>query len=167
MAAEGRLIAVQQDDVVAPETSHVSANTATDALLDVPVGVDVRGDIADLESDVAYLRRQVHGLRSRLHGELGVLALRIEDNERRAMRRRMVVRRWGMAAVVATWLCVGPSAITRMLDGPFLQPGLLLVGMTFFGGVALVVLILHNTADEEDHTDRHRNWFRLTTRDDP
>ena len=167
MAAGGRLVAVQHGDVVAPETSRDSANTATDARVDVPAGVDVRDDIADLESDVAYLRREVHGLRSRLHGELGVLALRIEDNELRGMGRRKVVRRWGMATVVATWLWLGPGAVLRMVNGPFLQPGLLLAGLTFFGGLALVVLILHNTADEEDHTERHRNWFRLTTRDDP
>ena len=64
---------------------------------------ETREDIANLRSDLAYLRRQVHGLRAKLHGELAVLALRIEDNERRAIKRRKVVRRWLMAAVVAVY----------------------------------------------------------------
>jgi hypothetical protein len=101
-----------------------------------------------------------------LHGELAVLALRIEDNERRAMQRRKLMRRWGMAAVVAAWLWLGPGAVRGLLNGPFLLPGLLLAGMIAVGGVTVAVLIVHNEADEQDHTDRHRNWFRLTARDD-
>jgi hypothetical protein len=127
---------------------------------------ETREDIANLRSDLAYLRQQVHGLRSKLHGELGVLALRIEDNERRAMKRRKVARRWLMAAVVAVYLWLGSIAVRRLLDGPFLVPGLLLVGMTLLGGITLVLLNLHNDADEQEHSDRHRNWFRLTARDD-
>jgi hypothetical protein len=48
----------------------------------------------NLRRDVAYLQQQVEELHSRLHGELGVLALRIEDNERRAMKRRKAARTW-------------------------------------------------------------------------
>jgi hypothetical protein len=127
---------------------------------------ETREDIANLRSDLAYLREQVHGLRAKLHGELGVLALRIEDNERRAMKRRKVARRWLMAAVVAVYLWLGSVAVVRMLSGPFLLPGLFLVGMTLLGGVTLVLLNLHNDADEQEHSDRHHNWFRLTARDD-
>jgi hypothetical protein len=126
-----------------------------------------REDIANLKSDLAYLRQQVHGLRSKLHGELGVLALRIEDNERRAMKRRKVARRWVMAAVVAVWAWLGSGAVRSMLNGPFLLPGLLLVGMTLLAGITLVLLNLHNNADDEEHSDRHHNWFRLTTREWP
>jgi hypothetical protein len=66
---------------------------------------------ADAREDIANLWRQVHGLRSKLHGELGVLALRIEDNERRAMKHRKVARRWVMAAVVVVCLWLGSSAV--------------------------------------------------------
>jgi fatty acid desaturase len=83
------------------------------------------------------------------------------------MRRRKVARLWAMAAVVGAWLWLGSSAVAGMLNGPFLLPGLLLVGMTLLGGITLVVLILHNQADEQDHTDRHQNWFRLIERDLP
>ena len=144
---------------MAPDTPP-DMDTETDDPMDVRMYAGAR-------EDIAHLRQQVHGLRSKLHGELAVLALRIEDNERRAMKRRKVMRRWGMAAVVATWLWVGPSAVRGLLNGPFLLPGLLLVGMTLVGGITLVVLILHNDADEQDHSDRHNNWFRLTARDDP
>jgi hypothetical protein len=161
------LMTAQQDSVMAPKTPAGGAATQTDDRIHVPADTDTRKDIANLERDVAYLRRQVHGLRSKLHGELGLLALRIEDNERRAMRRRKVARRWGMAAVAGAWLWLGSGAVAGMLDGPFLLPGLLLVGMTLLGGITLVLLILHNQADEQDHTDRHQNWFRLTARDDP
>ena len=65
------------------------------------------------------------------------------------------------------WLWLGVSAVAGMLNGPFLLPGLLLVGITLLGGITLVVLILHNQADEQDHTDRHQNWFRLIERDLP
>ncbi|HME28064.1 MAG TPA: hypothetical protein VKI44_43210 [Acetobacteraceae bacterium] len=122
---------------------------------------------ADAREDIANLWRQVHGLRSKLHGELGVLALRIEDNERRAMKHRKVARRWVMAAVVVVCLWLGSSAVHGMLNGPVLLPGLLLVGLTLLAGVTLVLLSLHNDADEQEHSDRHHNWFRLTTRDDP
>jgi hypothetical protein len=141
--------------VMAPDTAPDGMDTETDD----PIYAGAREDIASL-------RRQVHGLRSKLHGELALLALRIEDNERRAMKRRKVMRRWGMAAVVAMWLWLGPSAVRGLLNGPFLLPGILLVGMTLVGGITLVVLILHNDADEQDHGDRHHNWFRLTARDD-
>ncbi len=162
------LMTALQDSVMAPKISAGgAATTQTDDRMHVPADTDTRKDIANLRHDLAYLRRQVHGLRSKLHGELGLLALRIEDNERRAMRRRKVARRWGMAAVVGAWLWLGWAAVAGMLDGPFLVPGLLLVGMTLLGGITLVLLILHNQADEQDHTDRHQNWFRLTTRDDP
>jgi fatty acid desaturase len=124
-----------------------------------------REDIADLRSDLAYLRQQVHGLRSKLHGELGVLALRIEDNERRTMKRRKAARRWVMAAVVVVWAWLGSGAVRSMLNGPFLLPGLLLVGMTLLAGITLVLLNLHNDADEQEHSDRHHNWFRLTARE--
>jgi|SRR5271166_2718051 len=128
--------------------------------------IDVQAD-ADAREDIANLWRQVHGLRSKLHGELGVLALRIEDNERRAMKHRKVARRWVMAAVVVVCLWLGSSAVHGMLNGPVLLPGLLLVGLTLLAGVTLVLLSLHNDADEQEHSDRHHNWFRLTTRDDP
>jgi hypothetical protein len=78
----------------------------------------------DLKSDLAYLQQQVHGLRSRFHGELGVLALRIEDNERRTMKRRKVARRWVMAAVVAVCLWLGSKGVRSMLNGPILLQGL-------------------------------------------
>src|SRR4051794_37411966 len=94
------------------------------------VGTDAREDIASLKGDVAYLRREVHGLRSKLHGELALLAVRIEDNERRAMRRRKFLRRSAMAAVVGAWLWVCPSALLGIFGGAFLVPGLVLVGMT-------------------------------------
>ena len=121
----------------------------------------------DLKSDLAYLQQQVHGLRSRFHGELGVLALRIEDNERLAMKRRKMARRWAMVAVVAVCLWLGSKGVRSMLDGPFLLPGLALVGLTLLGGITLLLLNLHNDADEREHRDRHHNWFRLTVRDDP
>ena len=127
---------------------------------------ETREEIANLTSDLAYLRQQVHGLRSRLHGELGVLALRIEDNAGRAMKRRNVVRRWLMAVVVAVYLWLGSIAVRRMLNGPSLLPGVLLVGMTLIGGITLVLLTVHNDADEQEHIDRHHNWFRLTARDE-
>jgi hypothetical protein len=126
-----------------------------------------REDIADLRSDLAYLKQQVHGLRSKSHGVLGLLALRMEDNERRAMKRRKVARRWVMAAVVAVWAWLGSGAVHRRLNGPFLLPGLLLVGMTLLAGITLVLLNLHNDADEQEHSDRHHNWFRLTAREWP
>jgi hypothetical protein len=126
-----------------------------------------REDIANLKTDLAYLQQQVHGLRSKLHGELGLLALRIEDNERRAMKRRKVARRWVMAAVVAVCLWLGSSAARSMLNGPVLLPGLASVGLTLLGGITLLLLNLHNDADEQEHSDRHHNWFRLITRDGP
>ena len=122
---------------------------------------------ADAREDIANLCRQVHGLRAKLHGELGVLALRIEDNERRAMKHRKVLRRWAMAVVIAVWLWLSSSAVRGMFSDSFLLPGLLLVGMAVVGGLMLAVLSLHNQADEQEHRDRHHNWFRLTTRDDP
>jgi hypothetical protein len=136
----------------------------TDGPIGVQADVDAHEDIAKLKGDVAYLR-QVQGLRSKLHGELGVLALRIEDNERRAMKHRKVVRRWEMAAVIAVWLWLSHSAGLGMFSDSFLLPGLLLVGMAVVGGITLAVLSLHNQADEQEHRDRHHNWFRLTTRD--
>ena len=126
-----------------------------------------REDIANLKTDLAYLQQQVHGLRSKLHGELGLLALRIEDNERRAMKRRKGARRWVMAAVVAVCLWLGSSAARSMLNGPVLLPGLASVGLTLLGGITLLLLNLHNDADEQEHSDRHHNWFRLITRDGP
>ena len=129
------------------------------------------GNETDLQTaareDLAYLQQQVHGLRSRFHGELGVLALRIEDNERRIMKRRKAARRWAMAAVVAVCLWLGSKGVRSMLDGPFLLPGLALVGLTLLGGITLLLLNLHNDADEREHRDRHHNWFRLTVQEDP
>jgi hypothetical protein len=142
------------------KAAHKGAGTAqADAAL--------RQEIANLRSDVAYLQQQVHGLRSRFHGELGVLALRIEDNERRAMKRRKVTRRWVMGAVVSAWAWLGAGAVRSMLNGPFLLPGLVLVSMTLLAGITIVLLNLHNEADEQEHSDRHHNWFRLITRDSP
>ena len=73
------------DDVV-PKSQRASADSRT------------REALANLRSDLAYLRRQQHELRCRFHGELAVLALRIEDNERQSMRRRKVARcgRWSL-----------------------------------------------------------------------
>jgi hypothetical protein len=156
-------MAARQDGVLASALSHDGGDTETAA---IERRAEACEDIANLKSDLAYLRRQVHGLRAKFHGELAVLALRIEDNERRAMRRRKAGRKLVMAAVVATWLLLTPSAVLRMLNGPFLRPGLLLVGMTLVGGLTLVILNLHNEADEQDYADRYRNWFRLTGRDD-
>jgi hypothetical protein len=140
------------DDVV-PKSQRVGAEAKT------------RETIANLQSDLAYLRRQQHELRSRFHGELAVLALRIEDNERRSMKRRKAARWWSVAAVVAAWLWFSRDAVFHMLDGPVLFPGLLVVTMTLVAGVTVVLLILHNEADEQEHRDRHQNWFRLTERD--
>jgi hypothetical protein len=125
-----------------------------------------REDVADLKSEVEYLRRQVQGLRSKVHGELAVLALRIEDNDRWAMRRRRVVRRWLMAAVLVIWLWQAVTATFDLWNGPFLMPGLLLFGVTVGGGLAILLLTLHNEADERDHKDRYANWFRFTGTDD-
>jgi hypothetical protein len=133
----------------------------------VQSAADAREDIADLQSDLAYLRRQVQGLHSKLQGELAILALRIEDNERRTMKRRKVARRWGIAVVAATCLWLGPGAISGLFSDSFLRQGCSLVGMVAAGGVTLGVLILHNQADEQDHRDRHHNWFRQIVRDDP
>jgi hypothetical protein len=126
-----------------------------------------REDLPNLKDDLVYLQEQVHGLRSRLHGELGVLAVRIEDNERRIMKRRKMARRWAMAAVIAVCLWLGSKGVHSMLTGPFLLPGLALVGLTLLGASTLVALNLHNDADEREHRDRHHNWFRLTVREDP
>jgi hypothetical protein len=123
-------------------------------------------EIEEMRKELSYLRRQVHGLRSKLHGELAVLALRIEDNDERSMRRRTVMRRWSVAAIVAMWLWQMPAPVAGMLGNSFLLPGLLLVCMTMIGGLAIVLLLLHNEADEEDHKDRYRNWFRLTMSED-
>ena len=93
------------DDVV-PKSQRAGAETRT------------REAIANLRSDLAYLRRQQHELRSRFHGELAVLALRIEDNERRAMRRRRVARLWAVLVLVAAWLWLSRDAVLDMLSGP-------------------------------------------------
>ena len=143
------------------ERSHKSTGNEADLQTAAPE------DLANLKSDLAYLQQQVHGLRSRFHGELGILALRIEDNERRTMKRRKVARRWAMAAVVAECLWLGSKGVRSMLNGPFLLPGLALVGLTLLGGITLLLLNLHNDADEREHRDRHHNWFRLTVREDP
>ena len=126
-----------------------------------------REDIANLKADLAYLQQQVQGLHSKLHGELGVLALRIEDNERRAMKRRKAARRWVMPAVVAVCLWLGSYGVRSMLNGPLLLPGLALIGLTLLAGITLLLLNLHNDADEQEHRDRHHNWFRLITRVGP
>jgi fatty acid desaturase len=140
------------DDVV-PKSQRAGAESRT------------RETIANLRSDLAYLRRQQHELRSRFHGELAVLALRIEDNERRAMRRRKVARLWAVLVLVAAWLWLGRDAVLDMLSGPILLPGLIVVGVTLLAAITVVVLLLHNAADEQEHRDRHQNWFRLTERD--
>lgn len=160
-------MAARQNRVIASQMPLDGVGSEMNDLVEVRAAANPREEIADLKSDLAYLRRQVHGLRSKLHGELAVLALRLEDNERRAMRRRKAVRWWAMAAVVAAWLWLSPRALLGMLEGPFLLPALILVAMTLIGGITLVVLVLHNEADEQDHIDRHRNWFRLTAKDDP
>jgi fatty acid desaturase len=140
------------DDVV-PKSQRSGAESRT------------REAIANLRSDLGYLRRQQHELRCRFHGELAVLALRIEDNERRAMRRRKVARWWAVVALVAAWLWLSRGAVLDMLGGPILLPGLIIVVMTLLAGITVVVLFLHNAADEQEHRDRHQNWFRLTERD--
>ena len=140
------------DDVV-PKSQCAGAETKT------------REAVANLRSDLAYLRRQQHEMRCKFHGELAVLALRIEDNERRAMRRRKAARWWGVAALVAAWLWLGRGAVLDMLSGPVLLPGLIMVALTLLAGVTVMVLVLHNEADEQEHRDRHQNWFRLTERD--
>ena len=145
---------------IAAKRSHKGAGNKPD------LQTAARDDIANLKSDLAYLQQQVHGLRARLHGELGVLALRIEDKERRAVKRRKVARRWAMAAVIAACLWLGSNSVRSMLNGPYLLPGLTLVGLTLLGGITLVLLNLHNDADEQEHSDRHYNWFRLTARED-
>ena len=152
---------------MAEAVTRDGAGAGTDEPIEMARSSYARDDIADMKSDLAYLRRQVHGLRSRLHGELAVLALRMEDNERRAMRRRKVARWWTMAGVVVAWLWLSPYAVLSMLHGPFLLPGLFAVALTLGGGIAIVLLMLHNEADEQDHADRHRNWFRLTAPDEP
>jgi hypothetical protein len=111
------------------------------------------------------LRRQLHELRCRFHGELAVLALRIEENERRAMRRRSAGRWWYVAAVIGAWLWLGRGAAIAMLDGSILEPGLFLVAATLAAAITVVVLTLHNQADRHEHRDRHQNWFRLTERE--
>jgi hypothetical protein len=140
------------DDVV-PKSQRSGAESRT------------REAIANLRSDLGYLRRQQHELRCRFHGELAVLALRIEDNERRAMRRRKVARWWAVVALVAAWLWLSRGAVLDMFGGPILLPGLIIVAMTLLAGITVVVLFLHNAADEQEHRDRHQNWFRLTERD--
>ena len=141
------------DDVVPKSQRAGSAESRT------------REALANLRSDLGYLRRQQHELRCRFHGELAVLALRIEDNERRAMRRRKVARRWAVVALVAAWLWLSRGAVLDMLGGPILLPGLIIVVVTLLAGITVVVLFLHNAADEQEHRDRHQNWFRLTERD--
>jgi hypothetical protein len=150
------VVAAQQGDLMVQKRAHKSA------------GVVVKADdqIADLKKELLYLRRQVHGLRSKLHGELAVLALRIEDNDQQSMRRRAVMRRWTIAAILAAWLWQMPASVAGMLSGSVLLPGLLLVSMTTAAGIAIVLLLLHNQADEQHHMDRYRNWFRLTVPDD-
>ena len=123
-----------------------------------------REDVVNLQRGVAYLRRQVRGLQSKLHGELALVAVRIEDNDRRAMKRRKVLRRWVIAGIIVGWLWRTPGAVQEMLNGPFLLPALLLVGMMVAGGMTIMLLLLHNEADEQEHTDRYHNWFRLTER---
>jgi hypothetical protein len=138
---------------VVPKSQRAGAETKT------------REAVANLRSDHAYLRRQQHELRCKFHGELAVLALRIEDNERRAMRRRKAARWWGVVALVAAWLWLGRGAVLDMLSGPVLLPGLIMVALTLLAGVTVMVLVLHNEADEQEHRDRHQNWFWLTERD--
>jgi hypothetical protein len=149
------LILGQQGDSTAQKKLHESAVVA-------------RADdqIGDLKKELLYFRRQVHGLRSKLHGELAVLALRVEDNDQRSMRRRVVMRRWAVAVILAAWLWQMPASVAGMMNGSVLLPGLLSVSMTIAAGIAIVLLRLHNQADEEHHRDRYRNWFRLTVADD-
>ncbi len=130
-------------------------------------GADARSReaIANLQSDLAYLRHQQHELRSRFHGELAVLALRIEDNEWRAMRRRRVARWWAVVALAVAWSWLSRGAVREMLSGPIVLPGLVIVVMTLLAGITVMVLFLHNAADQQEHRDRHQNWFRLTERD--
>ena len=63
----------------------------------------------------------------------------------------------------------GSGAVPATFDlakRPFLLPGLLLFGMTVTGGIAILLLTLHNEADEHYHKDRYTNWFRFTGTDD-
>ncbi len=162
----GKLAALPQDRTKSATAPHDGLDTKINRANHVMSDIDGCRDMTQWKSDIAYLRQQVHGLRSKLHGELALLALRIEDNERRAMRRRKVARWWTMAAVIAIWLWLAPGAVLGMLTRSFLLPGVLLISMTLLGATILVVLILHNQADEQDHADRYRNWFRVTARDD-
>jgi hypothetical protein len=152
---DGTVIVLAQGDAAALKKSRK-----------IPAVAKADDELRDLKKELSYLRRQVHGLRSRLHGELAVLAVRIEDNDQRSMRRRAVMRRWAIAAIVAAWLWQVPGLVVGMLAGSFLLPGLLLVGMTTVAGITITLLLLHTQADEQDHKDRYRNWFRLTVRDD-
>lgn len=142
------------DDVV-PKTARGGA------------GTERHDAIANLRSDVAYLRQQQHGLRSKFHGELAVLALRIEDNDRRSMKRRKSTRRWAMGATAVAWVWMCYGVLHDLLGGAVLLPGLFIVVATLTAGIAIVLLNLHNKADEQEHGDRYRNWFRLTERDGP
>jgi hypothetical protein len=153
----------QQGDPVAQKKFRRSAGVVVKTDDQV---VKADDQIGDLKTELLYLRRQVHGLRSKLHGELAVLALRIEDNDQRSMRRRAVVRRWSIAGILAAWLWQIPAFVAGMLNGSVLLPGLLLVSITIAAGIATVLLLLHNEADAQQHTDRYRNSFRLTVADD-
>ena len=81
------------------------------------------------------------------------------------MGRRKVARLWAVLVLVAAWLWLGRDAVLDMLSGPILLPGLIVVGVTLLATITVVVLLLHNAADEQEHRDRHQNWFRLTERD--
>jgi hypothetical protein len=106
----------------------------------------------------------VRGLQSKLHGELALLAVRIEENDRRAMKRRKLVRRWIVAGIGAGVAVVDPSCCGSdaewSIPGDRAAPG----GHDGGRGITIMVLLLHNEADEQEHTDRYHNWFGLTER---
>ncbi len=149
------LTVAERDAPIAQKTSRKGAGV-----------IKVDEEIQEMKKELSYLRQQVHGLKSKLHGELAVLALRIEDNEERSMRRRTMMRRWSIAAIVAMWLWQMPALMAGMLGRSFLLPGLFLAIMTILAGLAIVLLLLHNQADKEEHKDRYHNWFRFTVSDD-
>ena len=77
--------------IIEAKRSHKGTGNEADLL------TAAQEDFANLKGDLVYLQQQVHGLRARLHGELSVLALRIEDNERRTMNQTSLENHTGRA----------------------------------------------------------------------